>query len=144
MIGRANAARRVRLAAAGGGGDRLSVAVVDQVACGENPIHMGMGARVAGQDVAAGVEVNESYQQIRARSLTDGHEHRGEVNLVLGGGVCPTYAQPGDVVSALYGEHFGGVQDNNIGLSAQPGSHGSRCAQSGPMVDDGHAAGKRR
>ena len=66
------------------------------------------------------------------------------MNLVLGGGVCPTYAQPGDVVSAFYGEHFGGVQDNDIGLSAQPGNRGSRCAQSGPMVDDGHAAGQRR
>ena len=37
--------------------------------------------------------------------------------------VCaPAYAQPGDVVSAFYGEHFGGVQDNDIGLSAQPGN----------------------
>ena len=62
-------------------------AVVDQVPGGENPIYIGMGARVAGQDITAGVEVNQSHQQIRARSLTDGHEHRGEVNVVLGGGV---------------------------------------------------------
>ena len=64
-------------------------------------------------------------------------------NVVLGGGVRPAYAQPGDAVSAFYGEHFGGVQDNDIGLSAQPGNHGSRCAQSGPLVDEGHAAGHR-
>ncbi len=75
------------LAAAGGGGDRLAVSAVDQVAGGENPIDIGMGALAAGQDIAAGVEVNQSHQQIRARSLTDGHEYRGEVNVVLGGGV---------------------------------------------------------
>jgi hypothetical protein len=53
------------------------------------------------------------------------------------------YAQPGDMVLAFYGEHFGAVQDNNIGLSAQPGNLGSRCAQSGPVVDEGRAAGQR-
>ena len=100
------------MATAGRGGDRLAVPAVDQVADGENAIDTGVGALVAGQDVAAGVEVNQSHQQIRARSLTDGHEHRGEINVVLGGGVRTAYAQPGDVVSALYGEHFGGVQDN--------------------------------
>src|SRR3954469_15144346 len=87
------------LAAAGGGGDRLTVPTVDQVAGGENPIDIGMGALAASQDVAAGIEVNQSHQQIRARSLTDGHEHRVDVNLVLGGGVRPTHAQPSDVVS---------------------------------------------
>ena len=48
------------------------------------------------------------------------------------------------MVSAFYGEHFGAAQDGNIGLSVQPGNHGSRCAQSGPVVDEGHAAGHRR
>ncbi len=61
--------------------------MVDQVAGGENAIDIGVGALAAGLDEAAGVEVNQSHQQIRARSLTDGHEHRGDVNVVLGGGV---------------------------------------------------------
>ena len=113
--------------------------------CSENPIYMGMGAAaVAGQDIAAGVEVNQPHQQISARNLTDGYEHSGQVNVVLGAGVRAAHAQPGDMVSTLYGEYFGGVQDNDIGLSAQPGNHGSRCAQSGPMVDDGHPAGQLR
>jgi hypothetical protein len=51
-------------AAGCGGGDRLPVAAVDQVAGGENPVYSGMGALVAGLDVAAGVEVNQSHQQI--------------------------------------------------------------------------------
>ena len=47
------------------------------------------------------------------------------------------------MVLAFYGEHVGAVQDNNIGLSAQPGNNGSRCAQSGPVGDKGHVAGHR-
>jgi hypothetical protein len=47
------------------------------------------------------------------------------------------------MVSDFYGEHLGAVQYNNIGLSVQPGNRGSRCAQSGPLVHEGHAAGQR-
>ena len=47
-------------------------------------------------------------------------------------------------MSAYYGEHVGGIQDNDIGMRAQLGRIGSRCPQSGAMVDDGHATGQRR
>ena len=114
------------LAAAGGGGDPLAVPAVDQVARGEDSIDTRVGSLVAGQDIAAGIEVNQADQLARARSLTDGDKHRRKVNVVLGVGVRAAYTQPGDMALADYGNHFGAVQNNHIGLSAQPGSHGSR------------------
>jgi hypothetical protein len=46
------------LATGGGGGDRLAVPAVDQVAGRENAIDTSVSALAAGQDVAASVEVN--------------------------------------------------------------------------------------
>jgi hypothetical protein len=48
---------------------------------------------------ADGDHKEQRRQQIGARSLTDGDEHRGYVDVVLGGGVRGAYAQPGDMVS---------------------------------------------
>jgi hypothetical protein len=77
----------------------LAVPAVDEVAGGEHPVDAGMGGVLAARhDIAAGVEVNQPHQQFRVRSLTDGHEHCGEVKVVLGGGVRPAYSQPGHAV----------------------------------------------
>lgn len=51
-------------AAAGCGGDCLAVTAVDQVASGEYALRGGMGRITIGQDVATGIEVDETDQQI--------------------------------------------------------------------------------
>ena len=56
----------------------------------------------------------------------------------------PAHAQPGDVLPPFHGKHFGGVQHNDVGCSTQPSSHATRCAQSRPVVDEGHAARQSR
>lgn len=55
-----------RRAAAGCGGDCLAVAAVDEVAGGEYALRGGTGRTAFGQDVATGIEVDVSDQEIRA------------------------------------------------------------------------------
>src|SRR5918997_7135322 len=66
-----------------GGGDRLPVGVVDQVATGEHAGQVGPGGLAVGDDVALAVQVDLAVDQLRAGVVTDGDEQTGDRQLAL-------------------------------------------------------------
>ena len=64
-----------------GGGDRLAVVVVDEVAAGEDAGEVGAGRGVVDEHVALVVEVDLAVQQLRARVVADRDEQPGRVEL---------------------------------------------------------------
>src|SRR5581483_10084852 len=62
-----------------GGGDRLPVYPVDQVAGGKHPIDAGIGGRRSHLDVAVVVGVHLAADQLATRIVPDGHKHPGDV-----------------------------------------------------------------
>ena len=69
-------------AAGAGGGDRLPVGEVDQVADGEDAGEVGLRARLVDLDVAVVVQVDLALDQLRARGVADRDE--GAAGLDLG------------------------------------------------------------
>ena len=65
-------------AAGAGGGDRLPVGVVDEVAAGEDAVEVGAGRRCVDLHVAGVVEVDLAAEQLAARVVTDGEEQAGD------------------------------------------------------------------
>lgn len=106
-------------ASAGCGSDCLAVAAVGQVAGGEYALQGGRSRIAIGHDVATGIEVDESDQETRARFLADsdedGRERDGGIAIVA----RVAYAQPGDMLGAVYGQHFGVCQDRDVGMCTQ-------------------------
>src|SRR5689334_1574137 len=70
-----------RSTAAAGGGDRLAVGVVHQVAAGEDAGQVGPGAPALGEDVALVVQVDLATEQLGAGVVADGDEQPGRVQL---------------------------------------------------------------
>lgn len=106
-------------AAAGCGGDCLAVAAIDQVAGGEYALQGSTGRVAIGHDVATGIEVDESDQETRARFLADGDEDGRDRDGGIAGVAGVAYAQPRDMLGALYGQHFGVCQDRDVGMCPQ-------------------------
>ncbi|OMC23046.1 hypothetical protein A5738_09035 [Mycobacterium colombiense] len=106
-------------ATAGCGGDRLAVAAVDQVAGGEYALRGGTGRTAIGHDVATGIEVDESHQGTRARFLADSDENGRDCDGGIAGVSGVAYAQSGDMLGAVYGQHFGVSQDRDVGMRPQ-------------------------
>ncbi|OBJ06463.1 hypothetical protein A5623_06265 [Mycobacterium colombiense] len=106
-------------AAAGCGGDCLAIAAVDQVTGGEYALRGGTGRIAIGHDVATGIEVDEPDQGARARFLADSDEDGGDRDGGIAGVAGVAYAQPGDMLGAVYGQHFGGGQDRDVGMCPQ-------------------------
>jgi hypothetical protein len=73
-----------RCAAGAGGGDRLPVGVVDQVAGGEHAGDVGGGGvHLPYDDVAVGVQLDLSLDQLRARVVAHGDEQAGRREQLL-------------------------------------------------------------
>src|SRR5512133_3625168 len=93
-------------AAGAGGGHRLPVGVVDDVAGREHAVDAGRGrGRVGRDDVAGLVELDLATEQVGVRGVADGHEHPGHRQHLLAAvlpvaqpdpGHGPAAAQPDD------------------------------------------------
>src|SRR5690606_27151508 len=71
------------LAAGAGGGDRLAVRGVDQVACGEHAGSVGLGRDPVDLHVALVVDVDLPADQLALWVVADGDERAGDLDRLL-------------------------------------------------------------
>ena len=138
-----------------GGGDRLAVVVVDQVAAREDTGQVGPGGRRVHEHVALVVETHLTRQQLRARVVADRDEQPGRVELAGLAGLGVAQGDPGDLVVAVDLGDLGvpGELDLRVGEGAllhdlggaelaaavDQGDLGAEAGQEGRLLDRGVA-----
>src|SRR4051812_28753207 len=125
-----------------GGGDRLAVDVVDDVATGEDSVDVGTGGGVLHLDVALVVELELTDEQLAARIVPDRDEHAARRHGL---------GRPAGHVGELHGVDRVLAQDVGDLLAQRPADllvvlcallHDLGSAELGAAVDDGHALGE--
>src|SRR4051812_36928255 len=71
------------LGPAAGGGDRLAVGVIDEVADREDAGELGLRRGLLDDHVALVVQLDLALDQLRARAMPDGHERAADLDVAL-------------------------------------------------------------
>src|SRR5690606_26504941 len=133
-----------RGAAGPGGGDRLTVDVIDGVAAREDTGQVRLGGRVLDEDVALRVELDLSGQDLGARVVPDGDEQSGGLDLALLAGDGVPQRRAGDLVLTVDGDDL--AVPGEVDLLVRHGAlgHDLRGPQLVAPVHDRHAVGELR
>ena len=118
-----------------GGGDGLAVVGVLHVARGEDALDRGLRGARLGADVAFGIELELSGEELRVGMVTDGEEEARDVDRAL---LSVVPAQQGARYAGVVAQHLGGVvlEEHLDVLRAEDSLlHGLRGAQVG-LADD--------
>src|SRR5690606_36037665 len=131
-----------RRAARPGGGDRLSVGVVHDVAGREYAVDVGPGRGRIDDDVALLVERHLTLDQLAARVVADGDEHAGHRQLGLLTGLHVPDTDPGDPVLAQNVDDLAVPDEADLLVGERAVLHDLAGAQGLPPMDDGHRPGE--
>ena len=134
-----------RHAALPGGGDRLAVDLVGDVAGGEHAGHRGGGRIAVGDDVAGRLHLELAGEQFGGRRVADGDEHA--VDRALGDRAGLDVLQPhaGDLERIVVADHVveHAVPDHlDLGMLEQPLLHDLFGAEGVAPVHDRHLGGE--
>src|SRR5436190_8092144 len=129
-------------AAGAGGGDGLTIGVVDEIAAGEHAGEVGARRRHLHHDVALAVEGHLPADELVARLVADGDEHPGHVEHGAFAGQRTAYGETGDLVLAEHVLDDAVPEELDLRVLPRTVLHDLRRAQRVAPVDDRYLVGE--